>query len=108
VPVSVNDRGVAGHLYRIAQEAVNNAMKHSRAKHVTVRLVRAVDTLSLEISDDGGGFAKDRTGQPGVGLGVMKHRAGVIGAELTINSEQDAGVTIRCRLPAEKMSTAIS
>jgi len=99
-PVAITDPFVAGHLYRIAQEAVNNAVKHSRAKHVTIRLTRSNGTIALEISDDGSGLAKNRAGQRGgLGLGVMQHRANAIGGELTIASQRNEGVTIRCSLP---------
>lgn len=98
-PVAVHDPVIAGHLYRIAQEAVNNAVKHARAKHVTLRLTQANKNLVLTISDDGAGLGKTRTGaNNGLGMGVMQHRANAIGAELTISSQRGEGVTIRCSL----------
>ena len=101
-PVAVADPLVAGHLYRIAQEAANNAVKHARAKTVQIRLAKSASGLLLEIADDGEGLAKERsaTRGGGLGLGVMRHRASVIGAELTVTSQRRAGVTIRCRLPS--------
>lgn len=102
-PVAVPDPAVAGHLYRIAQEAVNNAVKHAQARTVTIRLTRAADQLRLEIADDGTGLPRARADKsPGIGLGVMKHRANVIGAELTVESKRGAGVRIRCVLPLPK------
>jgi signal transduction histidine kinase len=89
---------VAGHLYRIAQEAVNNAVKHARARHIVLRLEQTSDTLLLEVTDDGAGLAKARAPRAGLGLGVMQHRANAIAAELTIASKRGSGVTIRCRL----------
>ena len=98
-PVAVEDAFIAGHLYRIAQEAVNNAVKHARAKQVTVRLVQSPTELRLEISDDGAGMARARgAGKGGLGLGVMRHRASAIGAELTVTSKRGEGVAIACRL----------
>jgi signal transduction histidine kinase len=97
--VVVGDPFVAGHLYRIVQEAVNNAVKHSQAKHVTVRLAAAGPELRLEIADDGAGLTKPRGKATGLGMGVMQHRANVIGANLTIDSKRGGGVTIVCRLP---------
>jgi len=94
--ITLTDRLVAGHLYRIAQEAVNNAVKHAQARNVTIRLSRAADVLRLEIADDGAGLVQNR---PGLGLGVMQHRAKVIGGEFTIASKRGAGVRIECRLP---------
>lgn len=100
-PVSIDDQFVARHLYRIAQEGVNNSLKHGRARSVTVRLERQKDELVLQISDDGSGLPKSPArNSGGLGLGVMHHRARVIGAQLTIDSKRGAGVTITCRLPA--------
>lgn len=98
-PVTVSDPFVAGHLYRIAQEALNNAVKHSKARRVVVRLAPAAGQLVLEISDDGAGLPKPGNKNPGLGLGVLQHRASVIGAELIIDSKRGSGVTITCRLP---------
>lgn len=98
-PVNVADRIVAGHLYRIAQEAVNNAVKHARARRIVIRLTHTEEALVLEIADDGVGLARKRRG---LGLGVMQHRAGVIGAELKVASKRDSGVTIVCRLPSHR------
>jgi signal transduction histidine kinase len=103
-PVLLTDAFVAGHLYRIAQEAVNNAVKHARAKAVKIRLAQDHGALRLEIADDGVGLPKGRssTRGGGLGLGVMRHRANAIGAELTITSKRGEGVTIRCHLPLKK------
>lgn len=97
-PVAVPDPFVAGHLYRIVQEAVNNAVKHSHAKTVTVRLSTSATELRLEITDDGNGLPEPHGKATGLGLGVMQHRANVIGATLTIDSKRGEGVTILCRL----------
>ena len=96
-PVLVTNRFVAGHLYRLAQEAVNNAVKHADARHVTVRLTTADGVIGLEVTDDGSGFARNRS--HGLGLGVMQHRAKVIGGELHVTSKRGAGVRILCQLP---------
>lgn len=98
-PVTIADPFVAGHLYRIAQEAVNNAMKHSRANNITLRLDRSATELVLEISDDGSGLPRNESTSRGMGLGVMQHRANAIGAELTVTSRRGDGVTIRCSRP---------
>lgn len=101
-PVAIAERFVAGHLYRIAQEAVNNAVKHAQAKHITVRLAEIDGEFVLRIADDGAGLPKAADAGPtraGLGLGVMQHRAKVIGAELTIASRRHEGVVVTCRLP---------
>lgn len=100
-PVPVSDPAVAGHLYRIAQEAMNNAIKHARASRVTIRLAKKGGNVLLEISDDGAGLPKGPGDRQGLGLGVMHHRAKVIGAELTIKSKRGEGVTILCTLPVK-------
>lgn len=100
IPVAVHDPFVAGHLYRIAQEAVNNAVKHARASNIVIYLSREPGALVLAVRDDGSGLAKNLGPKStGLGLGVMQHRATVIGAELTVMSKRNEGVTIRCSLP---------
>lgn len=97
----LRDAVVAGHLYRIAQESLNNAVKHARASNVIIRLTQHHGTTVLEISDDGTGLPKSGPKRRGLGLGVMQHRASAIGAELTIASKRGEGVTVRCVLPAK-------
>ena len=99
-PVALADPCKTAHLYRIAQEAVNNALKHAHAREVLIRLKRNKNALLLEISDDGVGLPPlSANASDGVGLGVMRHRATVIGAELDLVSRPAKGVTVRCRLP---------
>ena len=96
-PVLLADPAVVGHLYRIAQEALNNALKHARAGRITIGLERAGDELRLEVTDDGAGLPAEHSS--GVGLGLMRHRASLIGATLTIDSTRGKGVAITCLLP---------
>ncbi|MDB6165989.1 MAG: domain S-box-containing protein [Lacunisphaera sp.] len=98
--VRFDDPVAAGQLYRIAQEAVNNALKHSRAKRITVSLLRSGKELELAVADNGVGF----TPGPGRGMGlqVMRHRASVIGAGFTIEAKPGHGTVIRCRLLSRK------
>ena len=99
-PVAVADPFLAGHLYRIAQEAVNNAVKHARAEEVVIRLLRREGKLLLAVEDDGAGLPRGK-GAPadGIGLSVMRHRASAIGATLTVDSRR-GGVSVRCSLPS--------
>src|SRR5688572_24198238 len=85
------------HLYRIAQEAMNNAVKHSGAESITVSLLQEDRAMELSVTDNGRGLASH--GRAGIGLQVMRHRASVIGADLAVESERGKGTTIRCRLP---------
>jgi signal transduction histidine kinase len=96
VVVLLDDAALAGELYRIAQEAVNNAVKHGRAKKITVSMVRDGGGLELSVQDNGRGFPKVL--KPGLGLQVMRHRAGGIGADLTVESKPGRGTLVRCRL----------
>jgi signal transduction histidine kinase len=98
-PVMLSDAFAAGHLYRIAQESVNNALKHARATEIVIRLGIKSRTLVLEIADNGTGLPKKSGGSRGIGLGVMQHRASAIGATLLIESKKGTGVTVRCSLP---------
>lgn len=101
---SLSDATAAGHLYRIAQESVNNALKHAQANEVVIRLEQTPAAVTLEISDDGIGLPAGKPKRRGLGLGVMQHRARVIGGELTVTSKRNGGVTVQCVLPMPKKS----
>jgi two-component system sensor histidine kinase UhpB len=88
-------------VYRVAQEALNNAARHSDAEHVEVRLRRSEDGgVVLEVTDDGRGFAFDES-ERGLGIGGMRERALLVGGELTIESRPGAGTTVRLEVPGE-------
>lgn len=93
--------GVALHLYRIAEEAVGNAVKHSGATRIAIELAIINKRPVLAITNDGRGFdARSKTG--GMGIRNMRYRAKVIGAILRIEPGNDGGTCIRCTLPARK------
>ncbi len=94
-PASVADNLVATHLYLIAQEAVRNAVKHAGARTVRITL-KTKEGLDLSVQDDGTGIAA----QPGEGLGmrIMRNRAAIIGAKLTIGLAQPTGTVVACVL----------
>jgi len=96
-PVNVEAKEIATHLYRIAQEAVNNALKHGKADRLRIELARQNGMLLLEIADNGKGLKA--SAPEGLGFRVMNYRAGVIGAELQIKSKARKGVIVRCLLP---------
>lgn len=82
-------------LYRIAQEALNNALKHAAATAITVTLRRAGDQLILEISDNGKGFiVAEVAAQGGLGLSTMRERAEQAGGTLTIQAIPGQGATV--------------
>jgi two-component system nitrate/nitrite sensor histidine kinase NarX len=82
-------------LYRIAQEALNNAAKHAEASRVDVRLLCDAESAQLSIQDDGQGFDAHSIPPGRLGLGIMRERAAAIGAELTIESEAGDGTAVR-------------
>jgi PAS domain S-box-containing protein len=96
--VLIHDSGVAIHLYRIAQEAVTNAIKHGKAAEVEIRLVQNDDRILLTITDNGRGFEERAPGQIGMGLHIMQYRADMISATLSIQSMPLEGATITCSL----------
>jgi signal transduction histidine kinase len=91
-----------GELYRIAQEALNNILKHAQAHHVTLSLycVPEQGTVVLEIGDDGVGFdlAEGRR-SGGMGLRGMEDRAEQLGGKLTVDTRPGTGTTVRVEVP---------
>jgi two-component system, NarL family, sensor histidine kinase UhpB len=87
-------------VYRVAQEALSNAARHSGAERVEVRLRRAGGGVELEVADDGRGFAFEQS-ERGLGIAGMRERALLLGGELTIESRPDHGTTVRLNLPGE-------
>ena len=99
LPVTVADSATASHIFRIAQEAVRNAIRHARPTTVNLSLTSDHSSLLLTVSDNGPGLQSKPDGQPGVGLRVMAHRAKLIGGDFTVESSPDRGTCIRCRVP---------
>jgi PAS domain S-box-containing protein len=97
-PVLVHDHFVARHLYRIAQEAISNAVKHSQATRIRVRLAAGKERLTLTVRDNGTGFLANPKKRAGMGLLLMQYRARTIGAALTIRPEGASGTTVTCCL----------
>lgn len=93
------DTATATHLYRIAQEAVNNAMKHSKAHTVSIHLERIDDGIVLEVSDDGKGFDYSSKRDGGMGLHTMDYRARVLGGNLHLRRNEAGGTLVSCRMP---------
>jgi PAS domain S-box-containing protein len=98
-PVRIQDPAAATHLFRIAQEAVNNALKHAKPRHIILRLEERPGEVKLAIEDDGKGLPKSSSKKPGMGLQVMHYRARLIGAVLHVQSRRGKGVQITCSLP---------
>lgn len=94
--------------YRIAQEAVSNAIRHAKARRITITLDTSGDRTLLRISDDGRGFDAAGTQSAGLGRRVMRHRADLVGARLEITSAPDAGTVITCVLDSSDPASAPS
>lgn len=109
--ISIGDNTVANHIFRIAQEAVNNAAKHSGAQHIAIGLATTADGLTLTVDDDGVGIGNKVNGADsssssqsgGMGLRIMRHRAHMIGGTLSVDRKQDRGTVVVCQLHPEGM-----
>ena len=100
------EQPTATHLYRIAQEAITNAVRHGRAERILVRLSRATDgSLRLSVKDNGVGMSAVPGEGRGMGMHIMRYRAGVVGASLEIESKPGAGTTVTCTLPTNSRSS---
>lgn len=95
----VESQAAASHLYRIAQEAVHNALKHGGATRIDVELVRRESVAILSIRDNGTGLASQAAGG-GIGLRTMEQRARLLGGELAVQSRSEGGVEVECTVPA--------
>src|SRR4029077_7452992 len=100
-PILVNDNAMATHLYRIAQEAINNGIKHGKATSIMIGLQRKLAEAELAVTDNGIGFRTEIGGNGGMGLQIMKYRAGMIGASLQIGPANDKGTTVVCLFKVE-------
>lgn len=105
-PPAMPDHTVATHLYRIAQEAVSNAVKHGLARHVVLALTTEPHRVTLTVQDDGIGFSDVSEKPSGMGLRIMHYRAGMIGAALTIQRDASGGARVVCVWPHSLVRTA--
>jgi two-component system NarL family sensor kinase len=86
-------------LFRIAQQAVANAIRHARAAHVVIRLTRSADDVGLRVEDDGDGFDPPAVAGDRFGLVGMRERARLLGGRLVVESAPGAGTAIDVRVP---------
>ncbi|MDX2366810.1 MAG: PAS domain-containing protein, partial [Colwellia sp.] len=95
--LNIPDNTVAVQIYRIAQEAMNNAIKYSKARHITLQLKTHKDKMMLVIQDNGVGIElKENKENWGMGLKIMQYRASSINANLIIESSPNNGTIVRC------------
>jgi signal transduction histidine kinase len=97
-PVLICDTVAAGHLYRIAQEAISNAVKHGKARNVIIQLEALEDGLSLQVQDDGIGLPEVPANHSGMGLRIMNHRARMIDAQFQARRGDSGGSVVSCVL----------
>jgi len=100
-PPAFDDTAKAAQLFRIVQEAVNNAARHARAKRITVEVKAGAGQAVFEVSDDGVGISPDGERAGGMGLRIMHYRADVIGALLSVGAAPGGGTLVRCVLPQD-------
>jgi PAS domain S-box-containing protein len=96
-PLTLDD-GAATHLYRIAQEAFTNAIRHGRVTQVTISLATAEGVLTLSVQDNGRGF-DERNANNGMGMKLMRYRAQMLGGDVTVANNTGGGVIVRCTCP---------
>jgi len=96
-PVEVAKSFTATHLYRIAQEAITNALKHARPEHILIALESDNGQVTLQVADDGTGFDPDEQSD-GMGLKTMQYRAVLIGANLAIRHIDTGGTLVTCNV----------
>jgi two-component system sensor kinase FixL len=96
-PLTLDD-GAATHLYRIAQEAFTNAIRHGRVTQVSIDLATADGALTLSVQDNGRGF-DERNSSNGMGMKLMRYRAQMLGGDVSIASIKGGGVVVRCTCP---------
>ncbi len=93
-------------LYRIAQEALNNALAHSKAKNIEVSLLVDSRTVRIRVADDGRGFSTSAAESEGFGIATMRFRAAAVNARLSIDSKPDSGTIIVCHCPHATLELA--
>ena len=93
------DQNLAVNLYRIAQEALTNSMKHAKASHITVCLKRSSGAIVLTVNDDG---QRKRRARRGLGTLMMEYRANAIGGTLRVESTEGRGTSVTCRVPHKR------
>jgi signal transduction histidine kinase len=95
------DSSIASQLYKIAQEAVTNAIKHGKAKNICISLADGSCAIVLAIRNDGLPFPSLKSGSTGMGLRIMNYRANLIGATLEIDGSEPGGTRVICSVPLE-------
>lgn len=105
--LAISNEEIVIHLFRIAQEAIHNVVKHAAASHIEVSLRREEEMLRLTIEDDGNGLALSNGREKGMGLRIMAYRARLIGGEFKTEHASRGGTRIVCLVPIEKLKWSV-
>jgi len=98
-PVLIPDSNTAIQLYRIAQEAVSNAIRHGKAHHIVISLDETDTGIALSVEDDGLGLPDDWQAGPGLGTSIMAHRAAILNGTFSLEPNLTGGTLVRCQVP---------
>jgi signal transduction histidine kinase len=98
-PVLIHDDAAATHLYRIAQEAVRNALEHGKPKRIGITLAQRDNVVTLTVEDDGIGVPEDAGRTGGLGIQIMAHRAAMIGGSFALEPGPAGGTIMTCSFP---------
>jgi signal transduction histidine kinase len=99
--VNITEETTATHLFRIAQEAINNAIKHANARSIIVSLRARADAITLDIRDDGVGIDKSAGNSRGMGLKILQYRAHCLGGNVRVGPLPEGGTWVACTIPRE-------
>jgi len=102
-PVLIHEHSTATHLYRIAQEAVSNALKHGKARRIWISLKCVGNRNILSVKDDGCGIPKTLPDNKGMGLRIMQYRAGMIGGAAMVERDLEGGTSVICSVPRARV-----
>jgi PAS domain S-box-containing protein len=105
-PVLLYDVNAATHLYHIAREAVNNAIKHGNPSHVVIGLFAKNGEGTLSVQDDGEGISETSSNHAGMGLNIMNYRANMVGGSLDIRRNFTGGTSVVCLFPLRSVAQA--
>ena len=98
-PVLIHDDAAATHLYRIAQEAIRNALSHSKAQRIDINLAERNSMVHLTVEDDGIGVPENLAESGGLGIRIMAHRAAMIGGSFAVEPAPTGGTIVTCSFP---------
>jgi len=106
-PILVKNEMAASHLYRIAQESVNNALKHGHPTRIRINLAMLPEKIILGVKDNGVGFSSPNKRARGMGLRIMQHRSELLNSSLVIQRRPRGGTEVICTVPSVVLRKAV-